>query len=77
MRKKLHEHCGANNQSLTAQPAIESLIDDLFLHRRHDSADSGLGDGKISYITYSFVQLLEQSKTLYFISEKSSRLFIY
>jgi hypothetical protein len=36
-----------NDQSLTDQTTIESLIDDLLLHRRQDSADSGLGEGKI------------------------------
>ncbi len=46
IRQRINQRSNTNNQSLIDQTALESLIDDLLLHKRQDSNDSGLDDGK-------------------------------
>lgn len=39
-----------SDHSGTDQTTLESLIDDLIHHKRQNSEDSGLGDGKFIFI---------------------------
>jgi len=48
IRKRLNQRTNTNNQSLVDETALELLIDDLLLHQRQDSTDSGLDDGRCS-----------------------------
>jgi len=48
IRKRLEER-NTNKQSLVDETTLELLIDDLLLHNRQDSTDSGLDDGKIYF----------------------------
>ncbi len=45
IRQRIDQRSNANNQLLIDQTTLESMIDDLLLHKRQDSTDSGLDDG--------------------------------